>query len=140
MSRDELDSTVAFLILAGSEASATVTTSSTWFALKNPLVVGRLQQEIRDTFVAAEDIRLSVMPKLPYLHAVILEAMGLQPVAPVSIPRESDRPGTMICGYDIPVGVSILISTNLIFFSSLVKGFFWGGVFFFFQLEAEKVS
>lgn len=106
MSRDELDSTGVFLIFAGSETSGSVSSSATWFALTHPLVMKRLQQEVRDNFVSAEDIKLSAMPNLPYLHAVILESMRLQPVSPVSIPREVDRPGTMVCGHEIPVGVS----------------------------------
>lgn len=115
MSREELDSTGTFLVLAGSETSASVSVTSTWFALKNPRVMRRLQQEIRDTFASAEDITLAAMPKLPYLHAVILEAMRLQPVAPVSVPREVDRPGTVICGHEIPVGVSKFVLNSSLF-------------------------
>ena len=121
MSRDELDSTGVMLIFAGSTTSAAVSTSTTWFALKHPLVMKRLQQEIRDAFILAEDIKLSAMEKVPYLHAVILETMRLQPVEPVSIPREVDRPGTMICGHEIPVGVSETASFLFLFLSL----FFW---------------
>lgn len=110
MSRDELNSTGEFLIFAGSGTSAAVSTSTTWFTLTHPLVMKRLQQEIRGSFVSAEEIKLSAMGKLPYLHAVILETMRLQPVEPVSIPREVDRPDTMICGHEIPVGVSQVVS------------------------------
>lgn len=125
MSRDELDSTAVILIFGGSGTSAAVSTSTTWFALKYPLVMKRLQQEIRDAFVSAEDIQLSAMGKVPYLHAVILETMRLQPLSPVSIPREVDRPGTMICGHEIPVGVSEVASFSPPFF-------------FFFFLDERK--
>lgn len=121
MSRDELDSTGVFLVFAGSETSASVSTSTTWFTLKNPLVMRRLQQEVRGNFVSAEDIKLSEMSKLPYLHAVILEAMRLQPVSPVSIPREVDRPGTIVCGHEIPVGVSGIHHFFFLFCSFLDK-------------------
>lgn len=119
MSRDELNSTGAFLVFAGSETSASASSTSTWFVLKNPLVMRRLQQEIRHTFVSAEDITLSAMSKLPYLHAVILEAMRLHPVSPVSVPREVNRPGTMICGHEIPVGVGEITKTPPLFPPSL---------------------
>ena len=133
MSREELDSTGAFLVFAGSETSAGTCATSTWFVLKNPHVMRRLRQEIESRFASPEDITLSAMPDLPYLHAVILEAMRLQPVGPVSVPREVDRPGTVICGHEIPVGVSDICYQKK-FLSSLP--FFW--LFFFEWYKSEN--
>lgn len=106
ITRDEIDSTVALLILAGSDTSATTSCSSTWFLLKNPAAMARLQKEIRTTFQTVEEITIASVSKLPYLHAVLQEAMRLHPLGPVNVPRQVDRQGTIICGHEIPVGVS----------------------------------
>lgn len=108
MTRDELDSNGAFLILAGSETSATTCSSSTFFFLKNPAVYEKLKKEIRDAFKSANDITVQAAAKLPYLHAVIWEALRLHPTGPTSVPRMVDRPGVVVDGHEIPVGVSLV--------------------------------
>ena len=106
ITREEIDSTGAFLILAGSETSASTSCSSTWFLLKNPSAMKRLQEEIRGSFTSMAEITLASTAKLPYLHAVIQEALRLHPPAPLSVPREVDRPDAVVCGHLMPVGVS----------------------------------
>lgn len=110
MTRDEIDSTVSLLVIAGSETSATTSCSSTWFLLKNPSAMARVQEEIRAAFKSMEDITIASVSKLPYLHAVLQEAMRLHPLGPLNAPRQVDREGTIICGHEIPVGVSSFTS------------------------------
>ena len=110
MTRDEIDSTVSLLVIAGSDTSATTSCSSTWFLLKNPSAMARVQEEIRAAFKSMEDITIAAVSKLPYLHAVIQEAMRLHPLGPLNAPRQVDRKGTIICGHEIPVGVSSFTS------------------------------
>ncbi|KAL8935078.1 MAG: hypothetical protein Q9211_004890 [Gyalolechia sp. 1 TL-2023] len=105
MGRDEIDATGAFLILAGSETSATTCSASTYFFLKNPSVYKRLQAEIRNAFPSMSEITTPAVNKLPYLHAVITEALRMHPAAAVSVPRIVDRPGVVVSGHEIPVGV-----------------------------------
>ena len=109
MSRDEIDATATFLILAGSETSATTCTSTTWFLVKHPQMLKKLQDEIRGTFKSLEDITVSTAAKLPYLHAVIEESLRLHPVGPISVPRVVDRPGTIISGHLVAEGVKRLL-------------------------------
>ncbi|KAL8921895.1 MAG: hypothetical protein Q9208_005499 [Pyrenodesmia sp. 3 TL-2023] len=104
MTRDEIDSNGAFLILAGSETSATTCTSSTFFFLKNPAVYEKLRKEIRDSFKSMDEITIQAAAKLPYLHAVITEALRLHPTGAVAVPRLVDRPGVVVSGHEIPVG------------------------------------
>ena len=106
MTRDEMDSNGALLVLAGSDTSATTCSSSTFYFLKNRAVYDRLAKEVRDAFSSADDITVASAGRLPYLHAVIREALRLHPTGPVSVPRLVDRPGVKISGYDVPVGVS----------------------------------
>ena len=105
MTMEEIDSTGAFLILAGSETSATTSSSSTFFFLKYPNVYERLTREVREAFTSFDDITVSSSAQLPYLHAVIWEALRLHPTGPVSVPRIVDRPDVVICGQSVPPGV-----------------------------------
>lgn len=106
MTRDEVDANATLLILAGSETSATTCTSVTWFLLKNPQTMKKLQEEIRGAFQSIEDITIASAASLPYLHAVIKEALRLHPPGPTSSPRLVDRPGVIVSGHLIPKGVS----------------------------------
>lgn len=106
MSRDEIASTATLLIFAGSDTSATTCTSTTWFLVKNPEALRKLQEEVRGTFRSFEDITISSAAKLAYMHAVIQEALRLHPPGPISVPRLVDRPGVIVSGHLIPEGVS----------------------------------
>lgn len=107
MTRDEIDSNGSFLILAGSETSATTSSSSTFFMLKNPVVYERLKKEVRGAFTSTDDITVAATAKLPYLHAVITEALRLHPTGAVAVPRVVDRPGVVVSGHEIPIGVQL---------------------------------
>ncbi|KAL8777566.1 MAG: hypothetical protein Q9213_007802 [Squamulea squamosa] len=107
MTRDEIDSNGSFLILAGSETSATTCSSSTFFFLKNPTVYEKLKKEVRDAFKSQDDITVQAAAKLPYLHAVIWEALRLHPTGPTSVPRLVDRPGVVVDGHEIPIGTRV---------------------------------
>ncbi|KAI4094223.1 MAG: hypothetical protein LQ344_002302 [Seirophora lacunosa] len=105
MTREEMDSNGSFLVLAGSETNALTCASTTWFFLKNPAVYDRLKKEIREAFKTMDEITVAASSKLPYLHAVINEALRLHPPAAVAAPRLVDRPGVVVSGHEIPVGV-----------------------------------
>ena len=104
--REEIDCNATALIVAGSDTSATTCTSVTWFILKNPQAMKKLQEEIRGSFQSIEDITIASAANLPYLHAVIQEALRLHPPGPVSGTRLVNRPGVMVSGHLIPEGVS----------------------------------
>lgn len=106
LSREEIDSTTTLLVLAGSETSATTLTSATYFALKNTPVMERLVQEIRQAFKSQGDITVAAVSNLPYVHAVIQEALRMHPTGPISVPRQVDRPDVKVCGMAVPQGVS----------------------------------
>ena len=114
MTREDINSTVSLLVLAGSETSATTLTSATYYSLNHPRVFERLKKEIRDAFDHdPSSITVSAVSELPYLNAVITEALRLHPTNPVSIPRQVDRP-VEICGIMVPPGVSLLASTFVV--------------------------
>lgn len=107
MTRQELESNAAVLIVAGSETSATWMSGLTYLILQNPRVYEKLVAEIRSTFAKEEDINLNSVNSLKYLHAVITESARIYPPVPSNllriIPEEGDKigdqwvpPGTIV--------------------------------------------
>ncbi|KAJ1897781.1 hypothetical protein LPJ66_003169 [Kickxella alabastrina] len=99
-------------------AAATDTTSNTlsWslmYILHHPTVYQRLCQNIRFTFPdTTRPIRYDeAKTYLPYLTAVILESMRLNPAASGLFPRSVPTEGAMLCGqYQIPSTTEICLS------------------------------
>ena len=104
---EELYSNASLLVLAGSQTSAVTCGSVTWFLLKNPSAMEKMQKEISCSFRSIDDITFASIARLPYLRAVIKEALRLHPPSPLNTSREVDRPGVVVCGYEIPIGVSL---------------------------------
>lgn len=106
MTRDEIDSTVTAVVLAGGgDTTAVAIAATTYFALKNPAVMNKLTSEIRKSLGDdPKDCINAAISKLPLLHAAIQEAMRMHPPNPLSPPRLIDRPGAHICGVPIPPG------------------------------------
>lgn len=110
MTRPEIDATSTFLVLAGSDTTAQALTAVMYFALTTPGVMTRLQHEVDNAFGDSNsnnEVTSTSAAKLPYMHAVILEALRLHTPAATSIPRHVDRPGIVVAGREIPVGVSL---------------------------------
>ena len=105
LTRDEIISMMQVLIFAGSDTTAMAMTATAWFLLKDRQTMRALQQEVRGSFARSGDITISSCADLPYLRAVLIEAMRLQPPAPLASPRITER-AMMIAGHPVPPGVS----------------------------------
>jgi cytochrome P450 len=90
--------------VAGTETTTHALTMATYHLIKDPVVYEKLTTEIRTTFDSEEDIILESSDKLPYLNAVIDEALRIS--APVPIGGYRTSPGAMVDGNYIPMGVS----------------------------------
>lgn len=110
MTREEIISTSGVLLVAGSETTATLLSGATYYLLSNPVVLKKLQAEIRDAFQSADDITpLSVRSpgKLPYLEAVLTESLRMYPPIPASLPRMTGSKGDIIDGRFVPTNTSV---------------------------------
>lgn len=97
------------LLLAGSETTATSLSGLTYYLLKNPECLSKLNEEVRGTFKSFDDITGDATAKLPYLQGCIEEGLRLFPPAPFTLPR--DCPGAVIDGHYVPedtiVGIEV---------------------------------
>lgn len=96
------------ILLGGIDTSYTALCSAIFFVINTPRAHQKLVQEVRETFGSLDDIGGKALADgMPYLSAVISEALRLYPPIPVGLPRRS--PGFYIGGMYIPEGVIIFI-------------------------------
>ncbi|EED21160.1 cytochrome P450, putative [Talaromyces stipitatus ATCC 10500] len=107
LSMDEIVNLSEFLMLAGSETTATVLSGMLYHLLQNPQCLSRLTSEIRSSFKSENDINLNSAAQLRYLHAVLEESMRIYPPVPNSLPRVTPEPGQIICDKFVPAGTSV---------------------------------
>jgi cytochrome P450 len=95
-------------ILAGSETTATLLSGATYFLLKNPDKLNKLNEEVRTSITSADDITLARVSSLDYVSAVLNEALRLYPPVPSSLPRYVPKGGAFITGIFVPENVCLL--------------------------------
>ncbi len=93
--------------IAGGETVAAFLAAVTFYLCKAPLVLRRLQQEIRTSFPTYALIDSSRALQLSYLQAVIREGLRIYPPSPQGLPRVS--PGAAVDGCWVPKGVRKIV-------------------------------
>jgi cytochrome P450 len=101
----EMHSNGALFMLAGTETTATSLCGLTYYLLKNPTKLARLQKEIRATFSSLDDMHITELAQLPYLQACIDEGLRIYPPVSIGLHRNTPRGGAMVAGHWVPGGV-----------------------------------
>ncbi|XP_042002724.1 cytochrome P450 71A9-like [Salvia splendens] len=97
------------ILMGGSDTvENAIVWTMTWL-MKKPLVMKKLQEEIRRLGGKKDMIDNQDIEKLPYLRAVIKEAFRLYPPAPLPVPRETTTKCT-VNGYEIEGGTMVYIN------------------------------
>ncbi|KAF7923180.1 uncharacterized protein EAE98_007885 [Botrytis deweyae] len=106
MSREEIVSTFNFIIVGGSETSATVMTGifNHLTRKKNKGILDRLCNDIRTKFREEKEITLDAIQStsIPYLEAVINEGLRICNPIPSGLPRVVPEGGDEYCGIFLP--------------------------------------
>lgn len=103
VSEEEMTAHASTLIIAGGETTATCLAAAVYYLLKTPEALEKLITEIRSRYTSYEGIDASSALQLPYLQAVINEALRIHPPGSQGFPRVS--PGAEIDGVWVPKGV-----------------------------------
>ncbi|KAL3485486.1 cytochrome P450 [Aspergillus germanicus] len=106
----ELVSNGSTLIIAGSETTATLLSGVTYLLLRNPVILQKLQDEVRSASTGESEINLESCNKLEYCLAVLTEALRVYPPVGPGLPRIVDAQGDMIAGNWVPGGTVVSIS------------------------------
>ncbi|KAK2603870.1 hypothetical protein QQS21_003905 [Conoideocrella luteorostrata] len=109
MSKGEIESTFAIIIVAGSETSATVLCGILNQLTKNSNSLMTLENVIRQRFRSEEEISIETTTNIPYLEAVIHEGLRLCNPVPGGLPRVVPQGGETYAGYFLPGGTKLSI-------------------------------
>ncbi|KAJ0332138.1 hypothetical protein COL5a_001841 [Colletotrichum fioriniae] len=93
------------MAIAGGETTATFLAAATYYLLRNPACLLRLQAEITDRFSSFEEINATAARQLPYLQAVINEGLRLYAPGSQGFPRLS--PGMKVGDIYVPAGAEV---------------------------------
>ena len=86
---------------------ATTISSIFYYLLKNKGCYLKLQNELDNLECSKIPVSFSEAQKLPYLNAVIDEAMRCHWISRLPQPRDTPKDGLHICGHWIPSGVAV---------------------------------
>ncbi|XP_024029880.1 cytochrome P450 71D9-like [Morus notabilis] len=97
------------IFFAGSETSATAVDWAMVEMMKNPRVMKKAQDEVRQVFNEKGSVDETVLSKMKYLKCIVKETLRLHPSAPLLLPRESGE-NCVINGYVIPVKTRVIVN------------------------------
>ncbi|XP_077214503.1 geraniol 8-hydroxylase-like [Tasmannia lanceolata] len=96
------------LYIAGSDTSSTTMEWTMTELLRHPNVMEKVKRELCQVIGAEGSVEESHIPQLPYLDAVVKEAMRLHPPAPL-LPHKAET-DTELWGYILPKHTQVLVN------------------------------
>lgn len=96
-------------MLGGSDTTITSVSGCLYLLLSNPDKLEKLTQDVRSAFATDADITLDAVNRLPYLVAVLSEAMRMYPPVTANLVRETPRGGGLIAGKLVAENVGALL-------------------------------
>ncbi|KAI1324964.1 cytochrome P450 ClCP1 [Xylariaceae sp. FL0255] len=109
MTREEIDTTMSALIVAGGETTATFLSGITFYLVQYPEALRKVESEVRAAFRSEDEINSVTTNKLPYFNACIKEALRLTPAVPFGHPRVVPDGGDEVCGEHLPGGTKLCL-------------------------------
>lgn len=116
ISDDDVHVTIGSNIAAGSDTTAISVSSIIYYLLKAPSALRSLRREIDDAAergIISDPVTFAEAQRLPYLQAVIKEALRIHPVTDSPLWRVVPAGGANIAGRDFPEGVRCLRSVEI---------------------------
>nr|AJD25155.1 cytochrome P450 CYP71AT91 [Salvia miltiorrhiza] len=106
---DHVKAILMDIFVAGTDTGAATVIWAMTALIKNPETMKRLQKEMSELVGERRQVDEDDLAKLPYLSAVVKEALRLFPPAPLLLPRESIQ-SCNINGYAIPAKTLVFVN------------------------------
>ncbi|XVF29944.1 hypothetical protein REPUB_Repub16aG0014700 [Reevesia pubescens] len=108
LTNDDIKAVILDMFGAGSESSATIVEWAMSEILKNPKLMKKAQNEVRQVFNGKGKVDEAKIDELKFLRAIVKETLRLHPPA-ILIPREC-RENCVINGYDVFAKTKVIIN------------------------------
>ncbi|XVF49797.1 hypothetical protein PTKIN_Ptkin04bG0044500 [Pterospermum kingtungense] len=109
LTEDNLKALILDMFSAGTEATSTTIEWVMAELLKNPNVMKKVQEEVRNVVGKKPNVDVNDINQMEYLKCVIKETLRLHPVVPFLIPRQTTT-SAKLGGYDIPANTTVFIN------------------------------
>jgi cytochrome P450 len=106
----DIQTTIGANIAAGSDTTAITLSAILYFLIKHPEKAKKLRQEISEYATSgkiSDPVTFQEGQKMPYLTAVIKEALRLHPATGMILSRIVPSGGAVLGGYFFPAGVGL---------------------------------
>ncbi|KAL3745396.1 hypothetical protein ACJRO7_014495 [Eucalyptus globulus] len=113
LTREQIKGVITNLFNAGSETSAAAILWTMAELVRNPTMMRKAQEEVREAAKGKLLVEEIDLPGLTYLRSVIKEALRLHPPLPLLVPRETIE-DCKIRGYNVPRGTTAFINLTAI--------------------------
>ncbi|KAF2398789.1 benzoate 4-monooxygenase cytochrome P450 [Trichodelitschia bisporula] len=110
LSLGEMHSNADLFMIAGTETTASLLSGLIFHLLTNPESLKELTKEIRSAFSSPEEMNLSSLVRLKYLHACLEEGLRMYTPVPAGVPRLTPPEGAAICGRWIPGNTAVYVT------------------------------
>ncbi|KAI0824804.1 cytochrome P450 monooxygenase pc-bph [Trametes gibbosa] len=116
MGRGELTAEALTQLIAGSDTTSNSSCAITYYLAKHQRVQAKLQKELDDALAGEDDAvaPFEVVKHLPYLEAVVNEALRIHSTSGIGLPRIVPVGGLEVCGKVFPEGAVLSVPTYTI--------------------------
>ncbi|KAB5545539.1 putative benzoate 4-monooxygenase cytochrome P450 [Coniochaeta sp. 2T2.1] len=125
LGRQELTAEALTQLIAGSDTTSNSSCALLFHAARTPGVLQKLQAELDAAIPAAVAVpTFDMVRDLPYLQAVINEALRIHSTSALGLPRQipPDSPGLHLNGYFFPAGTVLSVPTYTLHHSTEIWG------------------
>ncbi|KAB2571421.1 Cytochrome P450 monooxygenase rdc4 [Lasiodiplodia theobromae] len=107
----QMESNASLFMVAGTETTATLLSGAVYLLATHPPAYARLAKEIRTTFRSKEEMTLEALQsRLPFLVAVVDEALRVYPPVPDGQIRRVPKQGAEIAGRYVPPDATVFVT------------------------------
>ncbi|KAL6846258.1 hypothetical protein ACP4OV_023706 [Aristida adscensionis] len=109
ITRSEITKFLADMFISGSDTSTVTVQWAMAELLRHPEKMSKVRAELAASLGSKDFVEDGDLDKLPYLQAVVKEALRLHPAVPL-LPREVVAGGVSLGGFPVPIGACVAIN------------------------------